>query len=217
MEIRWVAHAWFQIKAGGTVIQIDPSNFDSKRLEALPVDVEKADLVLITHHHTDHCRREIVTLVSKQGTHILAPKPCAEKLFGGIVVMTPGEVFRDDGVSVRAVDAYNTPESASTVKSHKKGECLGYLMTAEGKTIYHAGDTDIIPEMVSFGAVDIALLPIGGTYTMDINDAVKAVAKIKPKIVIPMHSIDADPDEFVRKVRESSHTIVLRQGESFTF
>lgn len=216
LEIRWIAHSWFQIKAGGTVVHIDPSDLGSRRLEALPKDVEKADLILITHHHADHCRKDFVTLVSKDGTHVLAPKACSEKLGGGMVVMKPGDSFRDDGFTVRALDAYNTPEGASTTKAHRKGEGLGYLVTAVGKTVYHAGDTDMIPEMADFGPMDVALLPIGGTYTMDAAEAARTVAKIKPKIAIPMHHIDADPGDFTKRVGKKARVVVLRPGEALS-
>jgi L-ascorbate metabolism protein UlaG (beta-lactamase superfamily) len=114
------------------------------------------------------------------------------------------------------VHAYNTPEGASTVKAHKRGECLGYLLTACGKTIYHAGDTDLIPEMASLGVVDVALLPIGGTYTMDASEAATAVGRIKPKLTVPMHHIDADPQDFAKSVGKEFKVAVLSEGEALS-
>ena len=76
-------------------------------------------------------------------------------------------------MKIKVVDAYNTPQGSSTRKLHKKGNCVGYVITIEGKTIYHAGDTDFIPEMKELGKIDVALLPIGGKFTMDIEEAVK--------------------------------------------
>jgi L-ascorbate metabolism protein UlaG (beta-lactamase superfamily) len=218
LEIRWIAHSWFQIKTEGTVIHIDPSDLSSKRLQGMPEDAVgtgKADLILITHNHSDHCRKEMVDALSKRGTVVLAPKSCSGKLGAWTKEIKPGGEFQLARVTVRAVDAYNTPEGASIHKLHRRGECLGYLVTAEGKTVYHAGDTDMIPEMDSLGAIEIALLPIGGRYTMDAEEAAKAVARINPRIVVPMHIIDADPQDFRAKVeaKAKARVAILREGE----
>ena len=87
----------------------------------------------------------------------------------------------------------------------------------KGKTIYHAGDTDFIPEMKELSDVDVALLPIGGTFTMDIQEAVEAAIAIKPKIVIPMHNFKADPKEFKDKVeaRSDIKVVPLKIGEVY--
>jgi L-ascorbate metabolism protein UlaG (beta-lactamase superfamily) len=216
-----VAHSWFQIKTEGTVVHIDPSDLSSKRLQGMPgaaVGVLKADLILITHNHSDHCRKEMVDALSRRGTVVLGPKSCSGKLGGGMREIKPGEEFRLAGVTVRAVDAYNTPEGASIHKLHRRGECLGYLVTAEGKTVYHAGDTDMIPEMGNFGPVEIALLPIGGRYTMDSEEAAKAVAMINPRIAVPMHLIDADPQDFRAKAeaKGKARVAILKEGEPLT-
>ena len=221
LEIRWIAHSWFQIKTGGTVIHIDPSDLSSKRLQGMPgaaVGTTKADLILITHNHSDHCRKEMVDALSRRGTVVLAPNSCSGKLGAGMKEIKPGEEFHLAGVAVRAIDAYNTPEGASVHKLHRRGECLGYLVTAEGKTVYHAGDTDMIAEMESLGAVDIALLPIGGRYTMDSEEAAKAVARINARIAVPMHYIDADPQDFRVKVeaKGKARVTILKEGEPLT-
>jgi L-ascorbate metabolism protein UlaG (beta-lactamase superfamily) len=216
LEIRWIAHSWFQIKAGGATVHIDPSVLGSKSPEDLTRGTEKADLVLVTHHHADHCRKEIVDLVSKEGTRIFAPKACAGKLGTGMITLKPGDSCNCCGIAIRALHAYNNAEGASTIKAHKRGECLGYLLTADGKTVYHAGDTDLIPEMSSLGPVDVALLPIGGTYTMDVREAADAVKKIMPRVAIPMHYIDADPNDFASRVGKMARVAVLKPGETLS-
>ena len=119
-------------------------------------------------------------------------------------------------IKVRAVDAYNTEKGSSTRKVHHKGSGLGYLLVMGGKTIYHAGDTDLIPEMKKLGPVDVALLPIGGTFTMDIEDAVKAAMTIKPGTVIPIHRSKADPLVFKKVEGKSKIKVVpLGVGEAF--
>lgn len=91
------------------------------------------------------------------------------------------------------------------------------MISVEGKTIYHAGDTDYIPEMKNLGKVDIAFLPIGSTFVMDIEEAVQATLTIKPIIAIPMHMSKANPDEFSKKVHEKSNieVAIMKVGESF--
>jgi L-ascorbate metabolism protein UlaG (beta-lactamase superfamily) len=91
------------------------------------------------------------------------------------------------------------------------------LVTALGKTVYHAGDSDLVPEMKRLGHVDVALLPSGGTYTMDNPEAAEAALIIKPTVVIPMHRWDTKPDEFKKKVEASSNikVVALEKGEEF--
>lgn len=216
MEIKWIVHSWYQIKAGGITVHIDPSMLGSKGLEGLAKGAEKADLALITHHHADHCRKEMIDLVLKEGAPVLAPRVCAAKLGEAMICMKPGGTYDHSGIRVQAVHAYNTSEGSSTVKAHKRGEGLGYLLTAKGKTVYHAGDTDLIPEMASFGGVDVALLPIGGTYTMNVREAAEAVERIRPRIAVPMHHIDADPQDFAKRVGQLARVVILRPGEALS-
>ena len=103
------------------------------------------------------------------------------------------------------------------ISDNNKGDCVGYLMTVEGKTIYHAGDTDYIPEMRELGKVDVALLPFGGTFTRNIQEAAEAAIAIKPGVAIPMHRLKANPEEFEDKMEAKSNTKVvsLKIGEVY--
>ena len=117
------------------------------------------------------------------------------------------------------VQAYNTEQGNSTKKQHKKGDGVGYLITISGKTIYHAGDTDFIPEMHELGRIDLALLPVGGTYTMDVAEAAAAVIAINPCAMIPMHRFGADLEELVGLVEAKSRIQILplAVGNSYSF
>ena len=130
--------------------------------------------------------------------------------------MKPGENIQHDDVIIKAVHAHNIERGNSTRKQHKKGEGLGYLITLAGKTIYHAGDTDFIPEMRELGIVDAAMLPIGGTFTMDIGEAVAAAIAINPKVVIPLHRFGSDPQMFADEiqVRSDIRPLPLDVGEA---
>jgi L-ascorbate metabolism protein UlaG (beta-lactamase superfamily) len=153
---------------------------------------EPADLILSTHDHYDH--NQVDKVSRKPGCQVFQ-----------------GPTNEDLGwVKVKSVPAYNVGK-----EFHPKGTGVGYLITAEGKTIYHAGDTDVIPEMKDLkGKVDVALLPVGGKYTMNLEEAGKAVEVIQPKKVVPMHynSISGvasyRPEEINLK-----NALVLKQGQ----
>lgn len=213
LSIKWLGHASFQMKAEGKIVYIDPYEGEYS---------EKADLVLLTHSHFDHCDTVKINQVYKASTVIVAPFP----LFLASVSRNGGNVralkARDElvvgSIRVRAVEAYNNKRFKSPGNPfHPKGSGVGYVISIEGKIVYHAGDTDFIPEMKQLGHVDVALLPSGGTYTMDSAEAAEAALAIHPKIAIPMHRWDTDPEEFRKKVEASSdiHVVVLSKGEEF--
>ena len=214
--LKWFPNSWFQIKSDDKILYIDPAylkpmfkDYPEKGTDDLPEDLEKADIIMVTHEHQDHCSPTTVNALKKEDTLVIASKTCADELDEDTKIVKPGEEIFQDDIKIKAVEAYNTEHGHSTMKFHKKGESLGYLITLEGKNIYHAGDTDFIPEMKELGNVDVALVPIGGTYTMDMDEAVDAVTAINPKIVIPMHMKDADPEEFKKIVEEKSDIEVV--------
>ena len=180
-------------------------------IDGLPEkDLEKADLILITHHHKDHCKMVTVNRLKKKDTLVIAPAHCLAELTEDVKVIEPGKEISIGNILVKAVDAYNTPEGSSTRKVHKKGKCVGYLVIIDNKRIYHAGDTDIIPEMKKLGNVDVAMLPIGGSFTMDVDEAVEATIAIKPKIAIPMHfKSKGNPQAYKEKVKAKSNVKVI--------
>lgn len=132
--------------------------------------------------------------------------------------MKAGQTAAADDIRIRAIEAYNLPANHPDKVWHQKGNGIGYLLTAGGRTIYHAGDTDFIPEMKALGPVDIALLPIGGTFTMGLDEAVEATLAIRPKVVISMHARDADPEEFKKKVESALdiEVALLQVGDALT-
>ncbi len=228
--IKWFPRSWFQIKTADKTIYIDPAYLRTfftkypKKIEfskwpdpidGLPEELERADLILVTHDHKDHGKDVTVNRLSRVDTLVIAPKRCAKKLGREVRVIEPGEEMTFGNIKVKAVEAYNTGKGSSTRKIHHKGYGVGYLVTIEGKTIYHAGDTDFIPEMRALGNVDLALLPIGGTFTMDMQEAVEAAIAIKPKTIIPMHHLKADPQKFKDRIeaRSDIKVVPLQIGE----
>lgn len=178
-NIHWLGHDSFRIKGDGLVIYIDPWQIE---------DGPKADLILITHDHRDHCSPADVAKVQKENSVIVTVAAAAAKLSGQIQVVKPGDELRVKGIPISAVPAYNVNKFRSPgVPFHpRESGYVGFVVTVEGQRIYHAGDTDCIPEMGSINA-DIALLPVSGTYVMTADEAVEAAAIIKPQIAIPMH------------------------------
>jgi|SRR3989344_8019982 len=182
IELEWKGHSGFLILTNELKIYIDPFKLSSGSGE------NKADIILITHSHYDHCSIEDLSRIAKDGTIVVCSADCQSKLTKlenkiKIQNLEPGEEKEIEGIRIKAVPAYNIDK-----QFHSKAEYWnGYVIELEGKRIYHAGDTDFIPEMNDLGKIDIALLPVGGTYTMNADEAAKAAFIIKPKLAIPMH------------------------------
>jgi L-ascorbate metabolism protein UlaG (beta-lactamase superfamily) len=171
-RIAWLGHDSYRID-GDPVIYFDP--YEIKEGAA-------ADIIFISHEHFDHCSPDDVAKIQKDGTVIVADKASANKLKGEIKTMEPGDRLTVKGVEVEAVPAYNLNKQFHP----KDAAMLGFVVKIDGVRLYHAGDTDFIPEMKGI-ETDIALLPVSGTYVMTANEAIEAALSIKPKMAIPMH------------------------------
>lgn len=183
IKVFWLGHAGFKIK-NSKIIYIDPYNIKPD---------EPADLILITHEHFDHFSRKDIKNIL--GSHSVAVCPDFCKLefselgVKDILTVKPGKKYFIGDIEIEAVPAYNINKfRASGIPYHPKTEeKVGYVVVIGGVKIYHAGDTDFIPEMKNLKDIDIALLPVSGTYVMTAEEAAEAVRTIKPKIAIPMH------------------------------
>lgn len=218
---RLSASSWFRIDAAGLVIHFDPGYIGDNPIRNVPAAKfdKKADLVCISHFHPDHFQPGALRRIMKKETLVVTP-PGFENVYGlRHITLQPGGFLEHAGLSLKAVYAYNTPQGHSRVKLHRRGENNGYLLLAGGRCVYFAGDTDFIPEMSGLGAVDIALLPIGGTYVMDAGEAVEAVKAIAPRAVVPMHQSSADMNSFKLAVDKSTATkvTILQTGETAVF
>ncbi|MBW2095525.1 MAG: MBL fold metallo-hydrolase [Deltaproteobacteria bacterium] len=171
-KIHWLGHDSFRIDGSRTLY------FDPFQIEGGP----GADLIFISHDHFDHCSPEDVEKIRKENTVIITEKDSARKLKGDIRVLKPGENREVEGVKIEAVPAYNTDKDFHP----RKNGWLGFIVEMDGVRVYHAGDTDFVPEMNGI-KVDIALLPVSGTYVMTAKQAVAAAKAIRPRVAIPMH------------------------------
>ena len=230
--VKWFPPSWIQIKTDAKILYIDPSYMRTyylkhpKKIEftkwpdpidGLPEKLEKADFILITHDHKDHAKDVTIERLWKKSTKLIAPRCCQNKLGKDMTVLAAGQEIDFGGIHIKAIEAYNQKKPGSNRIWHSRGRGVGYLISVEDRQIYHAGDTDFIPEMKQLGHVDLALLPIGGTYTMDVDAAVQASLCMQPEFVIPMHFLESDPQNFKQKIEANSNTrcTVLKIGESF--
>lgn len=172
-NIHWLGHDSFRID-GDVTVYIDPWQ--------LPPDSPPADLILITHEHHDHFSKPDIDRIRTPHTEIVTNATVARTLNGGTHVVKPGDRLTVRGVAIEVLPAYNLKK-----KFHPKSAGhLGFVLTMGGQRIYHAGDTDAIPEMKDLRP-DIALLPVSGTYVMDAEEAVEAVRLLQPGLAVPMH------------------------------
>ncbi len=181
-NLRRIGHDTFRLD-GPPVIYIDPWK--------LPPDSPPADLILVTHEHSDHCSPDDVARISQSGTVVVANPGAAKKLGGEALVMRPGESLSVKGVSIYATPAYNVNKFRSPGHPFHSKEMQGngYIITIGDEKLYHAGDTDFIPEMSTIQAT-VALLPVSGTYVMTAEEAFEAARVIKAEYYIPMHYDD---------------------------
>ncbi len=219
LEIRKIAHASVLIKDDKKNIYIDPFCSDSfpEEIKDFYEYLEKADLLLLTHGHHDHCDPSSFEGMLTEETAILAPESCGGKIDRSYIIVKPGDLMDLEGVKVEAVHAYNIKRKRESGEPfHPKGEGIGYVITVDDRTIYHPGDTENIPEMKDLEGIDVAFLPIDGTYTMDIDEAAEAAKIIRPNIVIPIHERDVDPEEFKKKLEAETDIEVKMMNDMET-
>src|SRR3989338_1467876 len=215
MSIERLNHDCFKIKAQNKVIYLDPYQIDPQ---------EPADLILVTHEHQDHCSLKDIEKLLKSGTTVVTIPECqstlsriAEKI-SSVVLIEPFQKKEVQGISIETIPSYNTNKfrSGNLVFHPKQDGRVGFIVTLNGKRIYHAGDTDVIPEMQQLKNIDIALLPVSGTYVMTPEEAAQAVAIIKPKIAIPMHygagvvGTDADAEKFKALAAQYAQVVIVQ-------
>ena len=206
MTLQWLGHASFNICHEDTVIYIDPW-----KLKDSPHD---ATLVLVSHSHYDHYSPSDIAGISGPETKLVASADVVKKEKNGEMILN-GLTIEFGSVRVSGVAAYNPSKQFHP----KANNWVGFVIEVGSKRIYYAGDTDLTDEMKSLKEIDVALLPVGGTYTMDAAEATEATKYLKPKRAIPYHWGDivgsrADAEKFANTVE--CETKILTPGETIT-
>ena len=183
-SLQWLGHSGFRVRAGEVTIYIDPYR--------VPDGGPLADLILITHGHYDHFSPQDIDRLSGDQTWLVAPAAVAERAKGHVTSIAPGQALELEpfqGVEVAALAAYNTSkrDAEGQVFHPRSAGFVGYDLNVRGERLYHAGDTDVIPEMDAVVGTDVALLPVSGTYVMTAKEAAEAARRIQPRVAVPMH------------------------------
>ncbi|HLM25928.1 MAG TPA: MBL fold metallo-hydrolase [Thermoleophilaceae bacterium] len=200
-QVEWLGHSGFRVRVGRSYVYIDPYR--------LPAGSPQADLILVTHGHYDHFSPRDIELLSHDGTWMIAPAAVAERAGGRVLSLGPGDDLEHElvpGVGVAAVAAYNTSkrDAKGNLFHPRQAGWIGFEVNVRGERLYHSGDTDVIPEMDNVAGVDVALLPVSGTYVMTALEAAEAARRIQPRVAVPMHwghqiGSEADAREFAER------------------
>lgn len=183
LTIHPIKHASVLLQFKGKSYYLDPAQLSAAGLP-------KADAILVTHEHGDHCDPKLVQELRKDGTLIIASGSAAAKL-PGAQVMKNGDHRKVLDADVEAVPAYNIVRK----QFHPKGRDNGYILTFGGKRIYFAGDTEGTPEMKALKNIDVAFIPINLPYTMPPAEAAEAARAFQPKLLVPYHQGQSNPQE----------------------
>lgn len=181
-NIKWFGHASFKFvdQNGNKIYYVDPFALGA-------LSLSKGDLIFITHAHYDHCSFEDVNKILKDDSILIAPPDCLSMIDvkNEKQPVEPNKNYEVREFKFSTIPAYNINKNFHP----KENNWVGYIFNLNGKKIYHTGDTDFIPEMNNLKSLnlDIAMLPIGGTYTMDVDEAIQAANAIRAKVTIPMH------------------------------
>ncbi|ABO09236.1 MBL fold metallo-hydrolase [Pyrobaculum calidifontis] len=214
LEISWLGHDGFRIVGGGVVVYIDPFQ--------LQVGEPKADFILVTHEHFDHCDPPSIQRVLKPSTRVVAPrvaKACVSKAAQNVVEISPGASIDLGPLRVTAYPAYNINkfrDPARGVVFHPREDGrVAYLIEWGGVRIFHAGDSDFVPEFRDVKA-DVVLVPVSGVYVMTAREAAEFINTIRPRVAIPMHygaivGSRRDAEEFKSLVGPGVEVVVLER------
>lgn len=221
MRLKYLGHASFQIQSMDTVLLTDPYLGGAPSTD-IAADKIEANVILVSHGHSDHVG-EAATIAKRTGAAVVTTPEVGRAFFeGNGIALQPGNIGGSVTVSGWRVKFLPATHSCGVAG----GTCCGFLITKEERKLYFAGDTGLMMDMslLQREQVDVAMLPIGGTYTMDPEDALRAVDMIQPKRVVPMHYntwpvIAQDGGAFCLRAKElcGVEGIALRPGEMLEF
>lgn len=221
VEVQWLGHAAFKIRFDGMIVFVDPWLDGNPKASIKTSEVRKADLVCVTHDHVDHLGNAFEICKQTSAVFAATPELCEyakDNAVMNIVAFNIGGTATVGGMTITMTQASHTAT---------RGVATGFVLRGKEWSIYHAGDTGLFGDMKTIGKLykpDIALLPIGGFYTMAAEEAVEAVLWIKPRVVVPMHYqtfpvLAKSAGEFIKGVQKRSKNVKvveLAPGETFT-
>ncbi len=185
VSLKWLGHASFKIWTSTVVIYLDPY-----QITDAPHD---ATYILCSHTHSDHLSPGDITKVAGPAMQLIGP-PSVVSSYGKGLSLGQGQSVTLGGLTIAAVPAYNTNKS----NHPKTSNWVGFVVEIAGRRLHHAGDTDLIEEMKTLKDIDVAMLPVGATYTMNAMEAATATAWIHPKLAIPMHWNNTTKDTLIK-------------------
>lgn len=188
-ELLYQGHGSYRIVSNeGVVIYVDPYAGEGYDMPA--------DIVIVTHEHSDHNQVDLVTLKDDG------------------VILRHGYLFVDGGYPIKKIKKVMIEGTPAENKNHTREECVGFIMTVDGITLYGAGDTSYYPEMESFNDLDYALLPVDGIYNMSAQEASRCAHVIDSRYFIPIHTSPTQLyDEDIAKSFKSPHALYMKPGE----
>jgi len=209
LTIQPITHATMVLSYQGKNIYVDPTGGATAF-----AGLGAADIILLTDIHGDHFDTKTIEAVNTAKTTLVVPQAVADKLpvaidKAKVVILNNDQKTTQGDIAITAVPMYNLP-GASNANNHTKGRGNGYVLTIGGKNIYISGDTAGTPEMMALKNIDIAFVCMNLPYTMDVNEAAKAVLAFKPKVVYPYHYRGQDVNTFKSLVNAGDKNIDVR-------
>ena len=203
--LNFLGHGSLMFRIGDYAIYIDPvSSFGDYK------NLPKADLILVTHEHSDHLDLKLINEIKKEGSLVFTNQKATEQI-GWAIAMRPGDRQEVNSIVIEAVDAYNIVNMRAPGQPfHPKGSGVGYILTIGGKRFYVAGDTENTPEMKALTDIEVAFLPMNLPYTMTPEMVADAARAFKPRILYPYHYGDTDTDELAKLLIGSGIELRIR-------
>jgi len=194
LSVTFVGHGTLYFTYAGKVIHVDPVGREAN-YRSLPA----ADIILITHAHSDHLDKKAVKTIRKSSTRIVLNREAADKLAEG-QVLANGEIRTVEGITIEALPAYNT--TSGRERFHPPGRDNGYLLTFADVRVYVAGDTENHPELMALRDIDVAFLPMNQPYTMTPEQVDAAARAIRPRVLYPYHFGNTDTERLLELLRD---------------
>jgi len=209
LAINFVKHGSIFFEYNGKIIHVDPVS----RMGDYQ-NYPDADLILITHHHSDHLDLNAIELIKKENTKIILTQKCHElsENLSDVIIMKNGDELEINNLKIEAIPAYNMEHKRDNGDPfHMKGEGNGYIITFDNKKVLIAGDTENIPEIKALENIDIAFLPMNLPYTMTPEMVADAAKAFKPKILYPYHYGNTDTSILVDLLKNEDIEVRIKK------